>query len=110
MSGNSHPWRIMTAVFGAVLLCSFGLEKLLSPAGDAAVRAVDGRTVSLTGTIAIRPFDSSIVLQSGGTVYVLSNPEAARSFVGRQVRIAGTVHRSNSRLAIETIVEAGGHP
>jgi hypothetical protein len=37
---NPHPWRLMILVFIGVLLCSFGLEKLLSPAGDAVLRAV----------------------------------------------------------------------
>jgi hypothetical protein len=34
MAGNSHPWRIMTAVFIGVLLVSFCIQKLFDPAGD----------------------------------------------------------------------------
>jgi len=38
---TSHPWRIMTFVFAAVLLCSMALDRLLAPAGDAILNALD---------------------------------------------------------------------
>jgi hypothetical protein len=39
-------------VFGGVLLCSFAISKLFSPAGDAALRALDARPASVIGVIA----------------------------------------------------------
>jgi hypothetical protein len=43
MPGNPHPWRIMTAVLGGVLLFSVMLQKLFTPAGDAVLRAATQR-------------------------------------------------------------------
>ena len=95
----------MTAVFATVLLCAFGLEKIASPLGDAGVRMVDSRPIEITGTVAAQPSDSSLVLQSAGAVYSLSDPNAVRTYVGRTVRIGGTLHPSTGRLEVQRIDE-----
>jgi hypothetical protein len=43
MHGNPHPWRIMTAVLCGVLLCSFVLQLLFAPLGNAMLSAVHAR-------------------------------------------------------------------
>jgi Protein of unknown function (DUF5818) len=103
MPGNPHPWRIMTLIFCAVLLCAIGLQHLVSPAGDALVRAVDGRPVTLTGTIAAQPAGGRLVFRASDTTYRLSNPAMARYYAGRVVRITGTLHRATGLLEIRTI-------
>jgi hypothetical protein len=103
MHGNPHPWRIMTLVFGAVLLCSFGLERLFSPVGDAVANAVDGRTVTLTGTIDAPTARGPLVFHSGGAVYTLAGSSQARLYAGRLVRITGTLREAAARLEIRTI-------
>ncbi len=95
----------MTAVFAAVLLCAFGLERIASPLGDAGVRAVDSRRVELTGTVVAQRSDSSLVLNSAGTVYPVSDPNAVRPYVGRTVRVSGTLHPSTGRLEVNRIDE-----
>jgi hypothetical protein len=95
----------MTAVFGAVLLCAFGLQRIASPLGDAGVRAVDSRPVELTGTVAAQPFDSTLVLKCAGTIYSLSNPNAVRPYVGRTVRVSGTLYQSTGWIEVDRIVE-----
>jgi hypothetical protein len=95
----------MVVVFGAVLLCAFALERVASPLGDAGLRAIDSRAVQLTGTVAAQSFDSSLVLNSAGTVYWLSDPNAVRPYLGRTVRISGTLHQSTGRLEVNRIDE-----
>ena len=48
---NAHPWRVMAVIFGCVLLCSYCLDKLFRPAGDAVLLAVESRPAVVTGTI-----------------------------------------------------------
>ena len=93
----------MAVVFGGVLLCSFGLQKLFSPAGDAAVRAVDGRPVILTGTVSSAPPEGRLVFQDGATTYTLADPVKARPYAGRKVRISGTLHEATGLLDIAGI-------
>ncbi|MDR3698651.1 MAG: DUF5818 domain-containing protein [Candidatus Sulfopaludibacter sp.] len=95
----------MTAVFGAVLLCAYGLERIASPLGDAGFRAVDSRPIELTGTVVAQPFDSSLVLNSAGTIYLLSGPDGVRRYVGRIVRVSGTLHQSTGRIEVNRIDE-----
>jgi hypothetical protein len=109
MSGNPHPWRIMAFVFGCVLLCSFGLEKLFSPAGDAVVRAVDGRAVTLTGTIEAQPSQGRLVFRDGVATYTLADPAKARPYAGRKVRITGTLHEATGSLEIQSITPLLDH-
>ena len=93
----------MTAVFAAVLLCSFGLNRLFSPAGDAVARAVDSRPVTVTGTIAAQPMRGRFVLRTEGASYVLSDTPAVRPYAGRAVRITGILHQSPALLEIRKI-------
>lgn len=102
MSGNPHPWRIMTLVFGAVLLCSFALQHFLSPAGNAVMRAVNSRSASLTGTIDTQP-GSAIVFHAAAGAYAVANPSAARSYTGRAVRVSGVLHEDTGEIEIRTI-------
>jgi hypothetical protein len=108
MPENAHPWRVMTVVFGAVLVCSYGLERLASPAADAVVRVADTRPVSVTGTIDVPAAKASPVLRSPGATYTLSDPAKARAWAGRQVRITGVLHESTGVLEIRTIDAVGG--
>jgi hypothetical protein len=97
----------MTAVFGAVLVCAFGLQRIVSPLGDAVVRAVDSRPVELTGIVAAQLSDSSLVLNSAGTIYWLSDPSAVRPYLGRKVRIIGTLRLSDGRVEVTRIDDCG---
>ena len=104
MPGNPRPWRIMTVVFGGVLLCSFAIEKLLSPAGDAAVRAFDARQVNVTGVMAASPSEpGKFALCDGASSYILADQAEARRFAGYRVRIRGIVHESTGLLEIRHI-------
>ncbi len=93
----------MALVFGAVLLCSFGLDRLFSPVGDAVVNAVHGRTVTLTGTIDAPITGGPLVFHSGGAVYTLAGSSQARLYAGRSVRITGTLREATARLEIRAI-------
>lgn len=93
----------MTVVFGAVLLCSFGLHHLFSPAGDALLRVVDARSVTLAGTIEWQPAGDRLVFRAAGVTYPLADPAAARSYAGHAVRITGTLHQATGLLEIRTI-------
>jgi len=53
-AGNQHPWRIMTVLFGGVLLFCFLLQMALSPVGDAMARALIARQPKLSATHAQR--------------------------------------------------------
>jgi hypothetical protein len=103
MNGYPHPWRIMTVLFGAVLLCSFGLHHLFSPVGDAVLRAVDGRPATLTGTIEASAGDGRLVLRGDSVTYTLAGPIAAQRYIGHTVRITGVLHESTRLLEIRTI-------
>ncbi len=93
----------MTLVFGAVLLCSFGLDRLLSPAGDAVVSAVDGTPATLIGTIDTQTPGGPLVFHAGGATYALADPAVARRFAGHTVRISGVLHHTSGLLEIGTI-------
>lgn len=107
LHGNPHPWRYMAMVFGGVLLCSFALLKVLSPAGDAMLRAVDGNQATITGTIAPSPTEpGKLALYHGRAAYILSDQAKARAYAGRAVRIAGILHQSTGLLEIRKIEPA----
>jgi hypothetical protein len=110
MSGNPHPWRIMAVVFGGVLLSSFLLQELFSPAGDAVVRAVDGRPVVLTGTIAVPPAKAGLVIHGDHDTYTLAEPAKAQAYAGRKVRITGTLHDATGLLEIYSITSVLDDP
>jgi hypothetical protein len=94
----------MTVVFGGVLLCSFAIQKLLSPVGDAAVRAADARQVSVTGVIAAsRAEPGKLALRDGNSWYVLADQSKARGFAGHKVRVLGIFHESTGLLEIRDI-------
>jgi hypothetical protein len=104
MSGNPRPWRIMTVVFGGVLLCSFAISKLFSPAGDAALRALDARPASVIGVIAASPSEpGKLALAGGASWYILSDQTKARVFAGRKVRVIGILHESTGLLELRSI-------
>jgi len=94
----------MSVVFMGVLLCSFGLQKLLSPAGDAVLRAVDSRPITLTGTIHAQSPDGGLVLENGCTTYVLTDPATVRPYAGHKVRVVGTLHEASGLLDIRSII------
>ena len=100
----------MAVVFGGVLLCSFGLQKLFSPAGDAVVWAVDGRPVTLTGTIEAQPSEGRLVFRDGVATYTLADPAKARPYAARKVRITGTLHETTGVLEIQSITSFLDHP
>jgi hypothetical protein len=94
----------MSVVFGAVLLCSFAIGKLLAPAGDAALRALDARQVEITGIIARSPSrHGSLVIADGAHSYVLADQSRARLFAGHRVRVVGIVNESTGLLEIRSI-------
>jgi len=104
MPGHPHPWRIMTAVFVAVLMCSLVIQKLFSPLGDAALRAADSRQISVTGVIAASPsVPATLTLRDGDSRYILANASEARIFAGRKVRIVGIFHESTGLLEVRSI-------
>lgn len=53
-AGNQHPWRIMTALFGGVLLFCFLLQMALTPVGDAMERAMIARQAKLSASHQVR--------------------------------------------------------
>ncbi|HUI54528.1 MAG TPA: hypothetical protein VLY04_06130 [Bryobacteraceae bacterium] len=94
----------MTAVFVAVLLCSFAIQRLFSPIGDAALRALDSRQVSVTGVIAASQSEpGKIALDDGGSRYVLADQIHAGMFAGRKVRVIGIFHESTGLLEVRSI-------
>ena len=94
----------MAAVFAGVLLCSFGIEKLFSPAGNAALRAFDTRQVNMTGVIAASPSEpGKLALVAGTRSYILADQALARLFAGHRVRVVGIVHESSGLLEIRHI-------
>ena len=94
----------MAVVFGGVLLCSFAIEKLFSPAGDAALRAFDARPVSMIGVIAASQSESGkLALCDGSSSYVLADQTKARTFAGDKVRVIGILHESTGLLELRNI-------
>ncbi len=94
----------MTVVFGGVLLCSFAIEKLFSPAGDAALRAFDARQVSVTGVIvASRSEPGKLALCASSSSYILEDQTTARVFAGHKVRVIGILHESTGLLELRNI-------
>ncbi len=91
----------MAVVFGGVLLVSFALELAFSPAGEAIVRRIDQRRVTLTGAIELQ--DQAAVFRDRSMTYLLANPERVTSYLGRQVRISGILDDGTRTLRIEKI-------
>jgi hypothetical protein len=110
MPGNPHPWRIMSVLFVGVLLCSFGLQKFIAPAGNMVIRAVDTKSVTVTGTIQADLPHRRLVLENGAGIYLLADPPKALPYTGRKVRIAGTFHESTGVLDIQSITSLLDHP
>jgi hypothetical protein len=105
-----RPWRVMSVVFAAVILCSFGIQKLLSPAGNAVLMALDSKEVTVTGTVASGPrlastgsVDTLYVVGDTNVLYRLSNPAVAAEFAGQRVRIQGVLHENSGLLEVKTI-------
>lgn len=99
----------MAVMFGTVLLCSVALQQLLSPVGDAVVRAIDTRPASITGVIVSQPGDSSFVLRTGRSSYAIPDQQMARIYSGRRVRVNGILHESTGILDIKDIALADIH-
>ena len=94
----------MAVVFGAVLLCSMGFDRLFSPAGDAVVSALDHRPVTVTGTVAASRADAGkLALFDGPYAYVLSDQVLARTYAGREVTINGILHDYAGTLDVQRI-------
>jgi len=93
----------MAAVFGGVLLLSFGLERLFAPAGDALTRALDGRQITITGTIESGSHPNQLALHQGRSTYYFSDQTPAVGYARREVRVTGVLHRSTGLLDIESI-------
>ncbi len=109
---NPHPWRIMTLVFGGVLVFSFGIQKLFSPLGDLWIRAVDAHQATVVGVVTETSLaatesqsDKTVpyALDDGVTVYRLGNPAAVAPFAGRWVRVSGILHQTAGVLDVKTI-------
>jgi hypothetical protein len=97
----------MAAVFGGVLLFSFALQMLFSPAGGAVLRALDTSQVAVRGIIAVSPSEpGQLVLYSSNSAYALADQREARAYLGRQVRITGILHKSTGLLEIRSIALA----
>ena len=88
----------MAAVFGGVLLCSFGIQKALSPAGNAMIRTLDRHEVVVTGLI-----HSGTVVADSRLTYRLANPGVARPYAGQRVNIRGTFHEATGLLEVREI-------
>jgi hypothetical protein len=105
----------MSLVFAVVILCSFGIQKLLSPAGNAVLMALDSKEVTVTGTVSSGPrfastdaVDSLYVVGDTNVLYRLSNPAVAAEFAGRRVRIHGVLHEDSGLLEVKTISAFAG--
>jgi hypothetical protein len=97
----------MTVVFGGVLLCSFAIERLFSPAGDAVLHAIETRQVNITGFIAACPSEPGrLAIVDGTRWYILADQTQARLFAGHKVRIVGIVHPCTGLLDIRRIDSA----
>ncbi len=97
----------MTVVFGGVLLCSFAIERVFSPVGDAALHAIETSQVNITGFIAACPSEPArLAIVDGTRWYVLADQTRARLFAGHKVRIVGTVDESTGLLDIRRIDSA----
>ena len=104
MESTQHPWRTMTLTLAGVLLCSFLLQKLTSPVGDAAVRAVDGRKVMVTGVVSeVSGPSRGYALDDGQVLYLLRHTDAVAPFTGRRVQVTGTLHQATGVLDIKSI-------
>jgi hypothetical protein len=94
----------MAVVFGGVLLCSFAIDRLLSPAGDAVLRAFDARPVSVTGVIAVSQSEPGrLALRGSASSYILADQAKARTFAGHKVHVNGIFHESTGLLEIRNI-------
>ena len=94
----------MAAVFGGVLLCSLGLQKIFSPAGDAMLRVVDVRQTTITGAIApSRSERGKFALYHGDFAYILADQATAGTYAGHEVRVTGVLHESTGLLDVEKI-------
>ena len=94
----------MTVVFGGVLLCSFAIEKLLSPAADAALRVFDARQVNVTGFVSASQSEpGKLALRDGASSYILADQTKARAFAGHKVRVIGILYESTGLLEIRNI-------
>lgn len=108
MHRKPHPWPLMAAVFGGVLLCSFVLDSLFTPAADAVLNRMDRRRTTLTGTIGpSRSANGRLVLHDGAAEYILADQRKARSYAGRAVRVTGILHESTEVFEIQKIELAG---
>ncbi len=93
----------MTAVFAGVLLFSFVIERMFSPAGDAALQALDRKQVNVTGVIASVRSGRPLTLADGHTSYILDDQDRARTWAGRRVHVSGLLHESTGVLEIRRI-------
>ena len=93
----------MTAVFAGVLLFSFAIEKMFSPAGHAVLQALDAKQVNVTGVIASARSGRPLTLASGATSYILDDQDKARTWAGHRVHVSGLLHESTGVLEIRRI-------
>jgi len=114
----------MTSFLLITLAASFLLQKLISPVGDAAVAFFNSSETTYTGVVTdarcggdmLKGLDSLSVqrcLPSGGgvkyalydghTLFVLGDQRAPERFVGRRVRIRGTLRQDSNVLEVRAI-------
>ncbi len=104
MYRNSHPWRLMTAVFGGVLLCSFLVEMLFSPWGEAVLNRLDRRQAKVAGEVGPSASDGGkLVLHDGPRTYILMDQGKAKAYSGRYAQVTGVLHESTRVLEIRGI-------
>jgi hypothetical protein len=96
----------MAAAFGAVLLCSFVLEQIFSPMGNAVLDRVDRRAAVLDGTVVAASGQSFMEFRGIRRTYLLSNPSAVVLYLGKQVRISGVLYESSGLLEVQSILSA----
>jgi hypothetical protein len=104
MRSETHPWRIMSILFGGVLLVSIALQISLSPAVDAALFAVEARRTTVTGVIGHVPSGAGrLGLLTGSSASIFTNRARARKYDGREVRITGVLHESARVIELRKI-------
>jgi hypothetical protein len=109
MPGNQHPWRIMTAVFGGVLLLSFFLVEATAPAGNIVLRKLDQRFVELQGTLSAATPNGPFLFHDGRDTYTLDVAIPYRRYLGQRVRIVGILHESSGTLEVQRITSFLDH-
>lgn len=98
----------MAVFFAAVLIYSIGIDRIMSPVGNAVLERADATPVTLTGTVAGR--GTRDVVADDRTLYHLKDPAGAAAFAGRRVRISGILHTSTGVLEVKAISVIDRYP